>query len=117
MAKNFKYYSYKDRFIRQTKNKITTANRKLGEEVMKESRFNTPMAKTVQLRGRTTVTPIDNHVVLEWDVPYAQYQERGMRWDGTHVVKHYTEPGTGAHFAENAVKKVFKIKNIQKHYK
>lgn len=26
---------------------------------------------------------------------YAAYQERGMRADGTHVVKKYTTPGTG----------------------
>lgn len=35
-------------------------------------------------------------------VPYAAYQERGMRRDGTHVVRHYTTPGTHARFLEQA---------------
>ena len=39
-----------------------------------------------------------------WQVPYASYQERGSRADGTHVVRHYTTPGTGKDFAKNAVK-------------
>lgn len=113
----YKYYSYKNKVIGDTRAKITITNRKLGEQVIKESRSYTPMAKTVQLRGQTQVWTVDNHLIIEWDVPYAQYQERGMRADGTHVVKHYTTPGTGKKFAENAVKKVFTIKNIQKYYK
>lgn len=40
---------------------------------------------------------------MEWRKDYAQYQERGMRKDGTRRVKHYTTPGTGPHYAENAV--------------
>lgn len=35
-------------------------------------------------------------------VAYAAYQERGMRADGSHKVRHYTTPGTGAHFLKNA---------------
>lgn len=44
--------------------------------------------------------------VMRWNVPYAQYQERGMRADGTHVVKRYTTPGTHAHFVEESINKV-----------
>lgn len=29
---------------------------------------------------------------------YASYQHRGMRRDGSHVVRHYTTAGTGKHF-------------------
>lgn len=36
------------------------------------------------------------------NVEYAGYQERGMRRDGSHKVRHYTTPGTGAHFLRNA---------------
>ena len=44
--------------------------------------------------------------VMKWNVPYAQYQERGMRADGTRVVRNYTTPGTHAHFVEESVEKV-----------
>lgn len=37
---------------------------------------------------------------------YAEYQERGMRADGTHVVKHYSKPGKGPHYLENAGRKI-----------
>lgn len=35
-----------------------------------------------------------------FDGPYAAYQHEGMRRDGTHVVKNYTTPGTGAKYIE-----------------
>ena len=43
---------------------------------------------------------------LEWRTDYAEYQERGSRKDGSNKVKNYTTPGTGPHYAENAVKKI-----------
>lgn len=45
------------------------------------------------------------HGEIEWRKKYASYQERGMRADGSRRVRRYTTPGTGAHFAENAIKK------------
>lgn len=39
-----------------------------------------------------------------WDKAYAAVQERGSRKDGTHKIRNYTTPGTGPHFAENAIK-------------
>jgi len=38
------------------------------------------------------------------NLPYAEYQERGMAADGSRVVKNYSRPGSGAHFLEDAVK-------------
>lgn len=43
---------------------------------------------------------------IVWRKIYAQYQEKGMRRGGGHVVKNYTTPGTGKHFARNSVLKV-----------
>ena len=54
--------------------------------------------------SKTMETPLKG--VMVWNVPYAQYQERGMRADGSHVVKNYTTPGTHAHFVEESVKQV-----------
>lgn len=58
---------------------------------------------------RTSVTktmPSKLVGIMTWNVPYAQYQERGMRADGSRVVKNYTTPGTHAHFVEESVNKV-----------
>ena len=40
------------------------------------------------------------------NVIYAPYQEYGMRADGSHVVQHYSMPGTGKFFFKNAIEKV-----------
>lgn len=40
------------------------------------------------------------------DTEYAAYQERGRRRDGSHVVRKYTTPNTGAHYLRDAGEKV-----------
>lgn len=42
------------------------------------------------LRSIVTITPRS----ITYEMPYAKYQYKGMRDDGTHVVKNYTTPGT-----------------------
>ena len=42
------------------------------------------------------------------NIPYGAYQERGMRIDGSHVVRNYTTAGTGKRFLENAFDSVIK---------
>lgn len=51
------------------------------------------------------------HGSIEWRKVYASYQERGKRADGSRVVKRYTTPGTGPHFAENAVRRAVENTN------
>lgn len=36
--------------------------------------------------------------IIGFNTPYAGYQHAGKRLDGTHVVKNYTEPSSGAGF-------------------
>lgn len=43
---------------------------------------------------------------VEFDKEYASYQEHGMRHDGTHVVHHYTTPGTGKQYLERSAREV-----------
>lgn len=45
---------------------------------------------------------------VEADKIYAAYQERGMRKDGTHVVRRYSTPGTGKNWFQNAIAKAEK---------
>lgn len=46
---------------------------------------------------------------VEFDKEYAAYQERGMRRDGSHVVKRYTTPGTGKHYLESSARDVLAL--------
>ena len=39
-----------------------------------------------------------------WSGAMAQYLNRGRRYDGTHVIKRWTTPGTGAGFVEKGLK-------------
>ncbi len=38
--------------------------------------------------------------VVGFNAPYAAYQHEGVRLDGTHQVRQYSEPGSGAKFLE-----------------
>ena len=50
---------------------------------------------------RTIVDVQPNSITYE--SPYARYQYYGMRQDGTHVVQHYTTPGTGPYWDKRMV--------------
>ena len=47
---------------------------------------------------RTVVTVGKNFITYE--MPYAEYQYKGIREDGTHKVTHYTTAGTGPYWDE-----------------
>lgn len=90
----------------QVENSMAVAIRMMMEDIHTLANPVTPLKNNAL---RTSVTkqmfgPLTG--VIEWHVPYAAYQERGMRADGSHVVKNYTTPGTHAHFAEESVRKV-----------
>lgn len=46
------------------------------------------------------------HHQVRVDEDYASYQERGMRKDGSRVVRRYTTPGTGKNFLKGAGQQV-----------
>ena len=50
---------------------------------------------------RTVVDIQSNSITYEQE--YARYQYYGMREDGTHVVNHYTTPGTGPYWDKRMV--------------
>lgn len=55
------------------------------------------LAKHIKKRRRT-----GRHWRVEVNESYAAYQERGMRADGSHIVRRYSRPGSGAHYLANA---------------
>lgn len=59
--------------------------------------------------GRVQGTGLEREVIFgSSSVPYAAYQERGMRFDGSRVVRNYTTPGTGSRYLQNAFESVIK---------
>lgn len=59
--------------------------------------------------GRVEGTGLERSVIFgSSSVPYAAYQERGMRADGSHIVRNYTTPGTGSRYLQNAFESVLK---------
>ncbi len=108
---------HNEEYIRQlTTQRISLANRLIIEDIHRTSLHNTPMLSS-QLRRNVTKTVVQETYTgtIIWRQCYAAYQERGMRADGSHVVKNYTTSGTGKDFAKNAVKET--LKQVEKFYK
>lgn len=104
------------RVIAILRNRAVYTLRLFADDVKKESTPKTPkkegdLRKLVLISSKAHANGAKATIL--WDRKYAQYQERGMRKDGSHKVRNYTTPGTGPHYAENAVKK--KIKHFSKY--
>ncbi len=78
--------------------------RVMTDKIVDYARPNTPK-KEGRLREGTIKTVQGPHARIEWRKAYATVQERGSRKDGTYKIKNYSTPGTGPHYAEDAVKK------------
>lgn len=118
------YKDYTDNIKQRMKARKIAAQRRILDDIYKESLPNTPKKKGWLRRldgsekpdaGRE-VDKTTGRATITWSLPYASYQERGMRYDGSHKVKHYTTPGTGPWFAKNAVEKVITPYNLRKYY-
>lgn len=53
-----------------------------------------------ELRKNLKKSVVGHTGTIQWQSRYAVYQERGY---GSGPIRNYTTPGTGPHFAENAV--------------
>ena len=81
------------------------------EDIHRRSNNITPLKNNALRTSVLKTMPTKTRGVIEWRVPYAAYQERGMRADGTHVVQNYTTPGTGKEYAKRSVEAT--MKNFQ----
>ena len=78
------------------------------EDIYAKATPKTPL-RSNGLRTSVLRNVLGNVGTIEWRVPYASVQEKGYRKTKTGKIvefQHYTTPGTGAHYAENAVKEV-----------
>lgn len=102
---------YKDKsqvWMKVFKKNVEEAISAMGRAMVYRARMTVPY-KTGMLSqtGRVEGRGLEREVVFGNEaVPYAAYQERGMRADGTHVVVNYTTPGTGSRYLRNAAESV-----------
>lgn len=83
------------------------AIQQIAESVIRAAEPNTPK-KTGKLRKSAHPTHAGpRQVSVEWSAPYSTKQEQGISSNGK-PIQRYTTPGTGAHFAQNAINQVAK---------
>lgn len=79
------------------------ASAALAEQMMSDSRDKIPDDGEHTLRDIGRIEKLAaGERNLVWSNVYAGYQWYGMRVDGTHVVEHYTTPGTGKAWVDTA---------------
>lgn len=75
----------------------------LADQMMNDSLDKIPDDGEHTLRDSGRIEKVDaGSRDLVWSNVYAGYQWYGMRIDGSHVVQHYTTPGTGKAWVETA---------------
>ena len=95
-----------DQATQQIENSVSIAIRMMMEDIHSMANPITPKRlPPVGGNLRTSVTkqmPNKLTGVMIWHAPYAEYQERGFT---TGPVRHYSTPGTHAHFVEESLEK------------
>lgn len=100
-----------DAWLKVQKKNIENALGAMGRAVVYRARMTVPYKTGMLSRsGRVEETEGLSRTVIFGNelVPYAAYQERGMRFDGSHVVRNYTTPGTGSRYLQNAAETTIK---------
>lgn len=110
------YKDYSTRVTARLRSIEAMVNRLLLEDIHRTANKTTPL-KDGDLREQVSKLVDGKRGVITWKVPYASYQERGMRYDGSHVVKNYTTPGTNKEFAKKAVEETITTKTLLRYYK
>jgi len=61
-----------------------------------------------QLQSSGQIRPGHLKYQIKYNKEYAAYQHRGMRRDGTHVVRNYTYPGKKSHYLSDPAETVLR---------
>lgn len=103
MSKTVEFKDYSRAWLAIESQNLTNAIEAMADAIMKVAKAKAPKLNG-PLRNSShinRISPTSREIVFGGSgVNYAMYQERGMRADGTHVVRHYTTPGTQAHYLE-----------------
>ena len=91
-----------------TSQAVNLALRFMVDAIDKQAFRKTPKDQG-ELRKNILKNVSGHSAFIKWKSEYAAYQERGYT---SGPVRRYTTPGTGPHFAENAVDKVTSQANV-----
>lgn len=96
-------------FAKNNESVMDSALGRMGIDVQRQAQTYVPVAR---VQGGTLFKEIKyikkgkmKHRI-EVMLPYAAYQERGERHDGSHKVRRYSTPGTGKHFLLRAGERI-----------
>lgn len=90
---------FSPQIIAKKKQATSLGLRLIADAIVREATPNTPRRRG-ELRGRVLRQVLGTKGRIEWQAKHAVYQERGY---SSGPIRNYTTPGTGAHFARNAV--------------
>lgn len=85
--------------------RMNKALNNMANTILTDSRAIAPK-KTGAMRKNAKIEKHYMSISVVYPLPYSGYQERGMEYDGSRVVRHYTTPGTGPHYLEQTGKNV-----------
>lgn len=79
---------------------------RMGKDIEQIAKMKVPLKDTNLFKEikYEKIGTLKHKIIVDSD--YAAYQERGRRFDGSHVVKNYTTPGTGKDFLKGAAQQV-----------
>ena len=107
----YKHTDYTRQIVVDKQMNIPLALRFIAEDIKRRAEPKTPRL-TGDLRHSNIVRVMGNRATVSWLMHYAAYQERGYT---SGPVRRYTTPGTGAHFAETAVRQA--VNDAPRHFK
>lgn len=114
MATTVEFKDYSRAWLAVEQQNLTNALEAMADAIMKNAKVKAPKLKG-PLRNSSHInrlSPTSREIVFNATgkngVSYAMYQERGMRADGTHIVRHYTTAGTQAHYLQESGDQIVK---------
>jgi len=95
-----------NQFVAENRRQMDSALERMATDIQTIGKVKVPLKSgNLQDQFSTKRLGIMHHQVRV-DEDYASYQERGMRKDGSRVVRRYTTPGTGKNFLKGAGQQV-----------
>lgn len=114
MATTVEFKDYSRAWLAVEQQNLTNALEAMADAIMKNAKVKAPKLKG-PLRNSSHInrlSPTSREIVFNATgkngQSYAMYQERGMRADGSHVVRHYTTAGTQAHYLQESGDQIVK---------
>lgn len=106
----FKIIDKMNKFIEQNARAMDRAVNRMAVDVERSAKARVPVSPHgghLRASGMHKKKGFMKYVVV-FDKEYAGYQEFGQRKDGSHVVRHYSTPGTGKFYLRDSGRNVAK---------